>query len=182
MRFKFFRFLFGTLLVVIFSMIIIGLVFLKPLDNRPYYKSDFFLRTSKAIENNKQFELGLSGDTVKAGWSRASLIPPFGTPIAIDANRQGKFFDGIHDSIFVRSFVFSQGNKKVAYVSVDLLIVPPTVTEILDTLLKSKGYDLQNIYLSATHTHCSIGAWHNSFSDTAQLLGCGRCSLALFWR
>jgi hypothetical protein len=163
MRFKFFRFLFGTLLVVIFSMIIIGLVFLKPLDNRPYYKSDFFLRTSKAIENNKQFELGLSGDTVKAGWSRASLIPPFGTPIAIDANRQGKFFDGIHDSIFVRSFVFSQGNKKVAYVSVDLLIVPPTVTEILDTLLKSKGYDLQNIYLSATHTHCSIGAWHNSF-------------------
>ena len=163
MQSRFLRFLFRFSLVVIFLMIVIGLLFLKPLDNSPYYQSDYFVRTINAIEKNKQFENCESSDTVKAGWSKSSLIPPFGTPIAIDANRNGRFFDGVHDSIYVRSFVFSQANKKIAYVSVDLLIAPPTVTSILDTILRLEGYDLKNIYLSATHTHCGIGAWHNSF-------------------
>ena len=163
MQSRILRTLFNVSIVIILILIVVGIILFKPLDNSPYYNNNYFLKTSKSIEESTQFNANTSNDTVKAGWSKYSLIPPFGTPIAIDANRQGKFFDGIHDSIYVRTFVFSQGSKKIAYVSVDLLIVPPLVTAILDTILSTQGYDLKNIYLSATHTHCSIGGWHNSF-------------------
>ena len=81
-----------------------------------------------------------STDTLMVGWSAVNLRPSFTTPIAIDAERGGKHFEGVHDSIYARAFVFKQRSKKVAYVTADLLIIPPTVTAILDTLLRQKGY------------------------------------------
>ena len=104
-----------------------------------------------------------SSDTIQIGWSSVNLLPPFTTPIAIDAKRRGKHYDGVHDSIYVRAFVFKQGNKKIAYVSADLLIIPPTVTRLFDSILLKEGFDNNNIYYTATHTHTSIGAWHNSY-------------------
>ena len=163
MQLRVIRLIFYTFLVITSVMMVIGFVFFKPLDTKPYYKSDYFLHTYKAIEANTKFDAPISNDTVEAGWAKCSLIPPFATPIAIDANRGGKHFDGIHDSIFVRTFIFRQGKKKIAYVSLDLLIVPPIVTSMMDTLLAKEGFNLQNIYLTATHTHCSIGGWHDSF-------------------
>lgn len=148
-------------LVVIIS--IAGFVLLKPIDKSAYYENKYFYKTTESINNNQAFARENNGDTVRGSWSKVSLIPPFATPIAINANRNGKMFEGIHDSLFVRSFVFQQGKYKVAYVSADLLIIPPIVTTILDTLLLKEGFTLSNIYLSATHTHTGIGAWHNSF-------------------
>jgi len=163
MQLRVIRLIFYTFLVITSMMMVIGFVFFKPLDTKPYYKSDYFIRTYKAIESNTKFDELVAKDTIEAGWAKCSLLPPFGTPIAIDANRGGKYFDGVHDSIYVRTFVFKQGKKKIAYVSLDLLIVPPIVTSMMDTLLAKQGFSLQNIYLTATHTHCSIGAWHDSF-------------------
>jgi hypothetical protein len=100
--------------------------------------------------------------TFFAGWSKQNLLPPFSTPIAIDAARDGKHFESIRDSIYVCSFVFKLGKTKVAYVSADLLIIPPNVVEIVDSLLYNQGFSKENIYYTATHTHSSIGAWHNS--------------------
>jgi hypothetical protein len=157
---KFFKWF--TISLVI-SVLVIAFVFLKPLDKSPYYENKYFYKTTESINNNPTFDRKNNNDTIRGSWAKVSLIPPFKTPIAIDANRKGKPFDGIHDSLYVRTFVFSQGKYKVAYVIADLLIIPPSVTNILDTLLKKEGYSLQNIYLSATHTHTGIGAWHNSF-------------------
>lgn len=148
-------------LVVIIS--IAGFVLLKPIDKSAYYENKYFYKTTESINNNQAFARENNGDTVRGSWSKVSLIPPFATPIAINANRNGKMFEGIHDSLFVRSFVFQQGKYKVAYVSADLLIIPPIVTTILDTLLLKEGFTLSNIYLAASHTHTGIGAWHNSF-------------------
>lgn len=151
--------------VIAITLLIVGLGFilLKPLDKSAYYENRYYYKTTESINNNSSFLRPSSGDTVRGSWSKVSIIPPFKTPIAIDANRKGKMFDGIHDSLFVRSFVFKQGNYKAAYVSIDLLILPPSVSTILDTLLRKEGFNLSNIYLSSTHTHTGIGAWHNSF-------------------
>ena len=160
---KFLRYLLRTLLGIFAILIIAAFACFKPLNTIPYQQCNFYKREmdtlaalSPAAINNPQSEL-------LVGWSRVNLLPLFTTPIAIDAHRGGKHFEGVHDSIYVRAFVFKQGNKKIAYISADLLIIPPIVTDLFDTLLAKEGFDTKNIYFTATHTHTSIGAWHDSY-------------------
>lgn len=135
---------------------------LKRINKEDYRKAAFYKHELVALELIPPSPVS-PPDSVQIGWSSVNLLPPFSTPIAIDAKRGGKHFDGVHDSIYVRAFVFKQGNQKIAYVSADLLIIPPTVTHLFDSVLKKQGFDNSNIYFTATHTHTSIGAWHNSY-------------------
>lgn len=133
------------------------------LDNTHYTQTGFYNRELREIESaalltNNQLPSG----NVECGWSKVNLLPPFTTPIAIDANRGGKHFQGVHDSVYVRAFVFKQGTTKIAYISADLLIIPPTVSGMFDTILRAEGFNAQNIFFTATHTHTSIGGWYNS--------------------
>lgn len=159
---KIFRF-FAWITALLFVLTLMAaIVCFKWVDKTPYQQTGFYKKELKAIEgiparNNSQ------GDTIQAGWSSVNLQPPFTTPIAIDAKRGGKHFDGVHDSVYVRAFVFKQGTKKIAYVSADLLIIPPTVTGLFDSVLVKAGFDTSNIFFTATHTHTSIGGWHNSY-------------------
>ena len=142
-------------------LFIVGAICFKPLDTKPYGQTEFYKKELEAIEEigNQKSEIG----NIEVGWSRINLLPPFTTPIAIDAHRGGKHFEGMHDSIYVRAFVFKQGEKKIAYISADLLIIPPSVTKLFDTILQKQGFDQSNIFFTATHTHTSIGAWYDSY-------------------
>ena len=141
-------------------LITVAVICFKLLDTQPYGETAFYKSELDAIEH---IEDKAEHDTVEAGWSKVNLLPPFTTPIAIDAHRGGRHFEGVHDSIYVRAFVFKSGSKKIAYVSADLLIIPPLVTKMFDSLLINQGYTTQNIFFTATHAHSSIGAWHNSY-------------------
>jgi len=154
-----------TLATLALLIVVIAMACFKPADTTPYNEEDFYKLQMDAADSAAIQLLNISAtDTVfKAGWSRINLLPPFTTPIAIDAHRGGKHYTGVHDSIYVRAFVFKMGNRKVAYISADLLITPPTVRNIFNTLLHKQGFDNRNIYYTATHTHTSIGAWYNSY-------------------
>lgn len=148
--------------VLFLLVVILHIVCFKSLDKTPYQQTGFYEKQIAAI-NNADFKYNLSDKCIEVGWSKINLLPPFTTPIAIDANRGGKHFEGIHDSIYVRAFIFRQQGKKIAFVSADLLIIPPSVTKIFDTLLVKQGFDSKNIFFTATHTHTSLGAWYNSY-------------------
>ncbi|MFN8321638.1 MAG: neutral/alkaline non-lysosomal ceramidase N-terminal domain-containing protein [Chitinophagales bacterium] len=151
------------LAVILFLFVTIAVVCLKPLDTTPYQDTAFYSKEMALLDSLTGAPANAESDSViTVGWSRVNLLPPFSTPIAIDAHRDGKHFEGVHDSIYVRAFVFKQGKKKIAYISADLLIIPPTVTKIFDTILNREGFNQNNIYFTATHTHTSIGAWYNS--------------------
>lgn len=153
-------------LTVVALLLIVAITCFKPLDSTPYKEAAFYkaemamLDSVIGVENNTMHTAVF--DTVSVGWASVNLLPPFTTPIAIDAHRGGKHFEGVHDSIYVRAFVFKQNGQKVAYISADLLIIPPSVTRMFDTLLAKQGYNTSNIYFTATHTHTSIGGWYNS--------------------
>lgn len=157
------RYAFYSFTSLVLLVLVLLFFFFKALDNTRYTQTDFYKQELREIEaavspSNNQPTTG----NLECGWSKVNLLPSFTTPIAIDANRGGKHFSGVHDSIYVRAFVFRQGKNKVAYISADLLIIPPTVTKILDTILQAKGFDTKNIFFTATHTHTSIGGWYNS--------------------
>lgn len=163
---KFLRYFLRTFLAILLFAIIAAIACFKPLDMTPYQQTDFYKRemdTLAALPDFKSTIIHHTSEILEVGWSRVNLLPPFTTPIAIDDHRGGRHFEGVHDSVYVRAFVFKQGGKKIAYISADLLIIPPTVTNIFDTLLTKEGYDTKNIYFTATHTHTSIGAWQDSY-------------------
>ena len=161
-----FRGFIKVMCVLLAVVLVAAFCCLKRINKTPYQQTSFYKKELEALKNVPANYTAVSADTVKIGWSRVNLLPPFTTPIAIDAKRGGKHFDGVHDSIYVRAFVFKQGDQKVAYVSADLLIIPPTVTHLFGSILKSQGFDNNNIYFTATHTHTSIGGWHDSYVGT----------------
>ena len=97
------------------------------------------------------------GDTIKVGWSKVSLIPNFLSPMAGYGARKGANYEGVNDSIWVKAVVFDNGINRSAYVSLDLLIVPPN----LDYNKISEGINIEseNILFTASHTHSSIGGY-----------------------
>jgi neutral ceramidase len=96
------------------------------------------------------------GRIFKAGWAKSNITPDDPLPIASYGLR--KNFVAVHDSLWVRTFVFDNGHSKVAIVTLDLLIFPPEVTAVLMNRLP-QGFTSQNVYLSATHTHNGAGGW-----------------------
>jgi hypothetical protein len=150
-----------SFVVLLLIVVVIASVCFKPLDETPYTDAAFYKEELSII--NRLEKNHFSDDTLEAGWAKVNLLPAFSTPIAIDAKRGGKHFEGVRDSVFVRAFVFKQGDKKVAFISADLLIIPPSVTRLFQEKMKAGGFDNNNIFFTATHTHTGIGAWQNSY-------------------
>jgi len=95
----------------------------------------------------------------EVGFSKVNLTPPFRTATAGYGKRLGKDYSAVHDSIYVRTMVIDNGAERVALVSLDLLLIPPEVTALLEVELPAIGFSLDNTYLGAIHSHNSIGNW-----------------------
>jgi hypothetical protein len=139
-----------TGLLIVFVLATITTTYQSSLEDSAQYQQT--LQRANAVNKMP------NGDTVRVGWAQVSLEPPYPTPIAIDAHRDG-VYEQVLDSVFAKAIVFDNGVTKAAMVTVDLLIFPPSVTAVLNDSLAGTGFGLQNVYLSATHTHSSIGAW-----------------------
>lgn len=126
------------------------------LDTTPYQQTAYYQQTKNKIT---AFQPVTSTDTLRIGWAKVNITPDRQVPMAGYGKRKGKKFEQVHDSVWVRAFVFQSGNQKAAWVTADLLIMPMSVTARLREILADKGYNLKNLLLTATHTHYSIGGW-----------------------
>ncbi|PSR53274.1 hypothetical protein AHMF7605_06885 [Adhaeribacter arboris] len=147
-----------------FPLFIIGLLLscqsciTQKLDTTPYPTTQYYQQSKKRIAELPLISSS-SNDTIQVGWFKINMTPPKPVPMAGYGKRKGKKYEQVHDSVWVRAFVFRKGNYKAAWVTADLLIMPMRITERLQQLLVNKGYTLNNIYLTATHTHYSFGGW-----------------------
>jgi len=150
--------------VGVFLLLIAALV--APLD-RTVRRENLYAAMKEAIDSLHNPESAHRGFSV--GYAKEKLTPSHATSTAGYAKRRGKLFESVHDSIYVRTLVIENGGQRVAIVSADLLIIPPTVTAVLERELPEIGFTLANTYLGAIHTHNSIGNWGNG--ATALLYG-----------
>ena len=109
------------------------------------------------LDSLGDINLKLDGDSLKIGWAKSSLIPSFKTPLAGYGERNGKINIGVEDSIWVRTIVLDNGINRAAYVSLDLLIPPPNLN--LYDILKGTDLKKSEIFLTASHSHSSIGGY-----------------------
>lgn len=154
---KLLRFLFISLLVLMGLMIVIIAISVAPVDRTVDFTvlTDTMTRRIAAVD-----EVSIpSSKGFHIGFAKENITPSHPVATAGYSKRRGKVYESVHDSIYVRTIVVDNGVKRVAIVSAELLILPPTVTELLEKELKEIGFSLENTYLGATHSHNSIGSW-----------------------
>jgi neutral ceramidase len=90
------------------------------------------------------------------------LTPDFPLPLAGYGNRKGKLVTTVHDDVFVKAVAIRVGDRVGIMFGCDALIVPREVADEAASLLSrywTNTPSRRQLYLSATHTHCSIGGW-----------------------
>ena len=152
------RILFTTLAVILLILVFFVIFAVAPVDRTPLREFDAYHEMLESLDSLKvKFPPPVRGFSV--GYGKVNLTPPFPTSTAGYLKRKAMPFTSVHDSIYVRALVIENGGQRVAIVSADLLIIPPTVTRVLDDKLAGSGFSLDNVYLGATHSHNSIGNW-----------------------
>ncbi len=129
------------------------------IDRTPYEESNFYRRMADRIDSLQNSLIPTVPDSVSIGWSKVPLVPDTNLPLAGYGARDPMEMQGIHDSTFIRTIVLTNGNSKAAIVSADLLIIHPEVRLALANVIEDSDWTLDEIFLTATHTHSGIGAW-----------------------
>ncbi|MBA3231260.1 MAG: neutral/alkaline non-lysosomal ceramidase N-terminal domain-containing protein [Acidobacteria bacterium] len=88
-----------------------------------------------------------------AGFGKASITPPAGTPLAgyaarVDPSR------GVHDDLYARALVLDDGRRPLVLVSVDVLALSADlVRRLRDGIRRRTGVTADGVMIAATHTH-----------------------------
>ena len=100
----------------------------------------------------------VSAAALKAGAEVMDITPttfPMNMPGGFNANQATK----AHDPLTARALVLDDGKTKVAWVVIDHLSVPRKVTaEAKEIASKATGIPVENMLVSATHTHTGVSA------------------------
>jgi len=144
-------------------------------DHTSYFDSAYFKNTSARLDSLKKTTL-IVNDSLQAGFAKVSITPNLNSstdnvskgefrnvPLAGFGARKGKAATGIHDSIFIKAVALKVNHQTVILVGADLLIMPPNIIDSVTYLLSQKGIRREQLYISATHTHSSLGGWGPGF-------------------
>ena len=97
--------------------------------------------------------LAALGENFSAGTAKVKITPEKPIPMAGYRSRSEPF-KGVHDDLFARAVVFSDGSNKAAIISADVIWFPEAAWEkITEGILKETGIQREYVMLGATHTH-----------------------------
>ncbi|MBV6647334.1 MAG: neutral/alkaline non-lysosomal ceramidase N-terminal domain-containing protein [Cyclobacteriaceae bacterium] len=149
----------GLLATIIFSIVLL----LTWVDRKPYQQKKFYRKTMTALDSLQSAYHPSLPDSLRVGWAKVSITPSRKRPLAGYGARDPKTFQHIHDSIFVKAVVFENASNKAAIIAADLLIIHPEVTQAVHHVLKEAGWEQDEVFFTATHSHSSLGAWAPGF-------------------
>ncbi|MSU63008.1 MAG: hypothetical protein EXS31_11550 [Pedosphaera sp.] len=160
----------ATVLAVLLGMLV--LVSLDLVDHRPYLRESYYAETMARLRASGATKVLVRGE-LSAGFGKAKLTPTVNAPADIPEKgafrslplagygyRKGKPAVGTHDDLFVKAVALKVDDRIGVMVGADALIIPPEVTALaMQRLQKEAGLSREQLYLSATHTHSSLGGW-----------------------
>jgi hypothetical protein len=158
----------GLLLVSFISVILC----VDGVDTRPYFRQTYYANTVARLRAQQQTNQIVWGE-LTAGFGRARLTPTVNVPqdapaeghfrslsLAGYGNRHGKPATGVHDDLYVKAVALRVRDHLGIMVGADALIIPREVEEqAMRRLERESGLRREQVYLSATHTHSSLGGW-----------------------
>jgi neutral ceramidase len=143
--------------VAVIVSILVSLV--GTIDRTPLHDQEFYQEMTQTL-NNLQPTIHKPSKRLYAGWGKISITPDHPMPMA--GYRVRPTFEAVHDSLYARIIGINNGSVSCYFISLDLLLFPPTIKEILQKKLVKEFSEEPFLYLSATHTHNGVGGWHNS--------------------
>lgn len=95
---------------------------------------------------------------LSAGVARIDLTPPLDlkAPLGGYGERMNRPAEGVHDRIFAKALVLSDGRQKFVIITADMLGFPPPVKPELVKRLSSDGWTAEQIMLLPSHSHTAI--------------------------
>jgi len=155
------------------AIIVAALVLcLDTVDYRPYFREGYYTETKTRFDASVRTNNVIRGE-LAAGFGRALLTPTLNSPqddpahgqfkalpLAGYGNRKGRSATGVHDDVYVKAVALRVEDRVGVMLGADALIIPPEVTAMAARRLEQEpGLRREQIYLSATHTHSSLGGW-----------------------
>ena len=148
------------------------LLSLDGVDHHPYFREPYYAETVARLRAGVETNTVARG-ALEAGFGRALLTPTVNAaqdepaqgrfrslPLAGYGDRRGKPATGVHDDLCVKAVALRVGSHLGVMLGADALIIPPEVTDAAVGRLEQEfKLSRVQIYLSATHTHCSLGGW-----------------------
>lgn len=128
-----------------------------PIDFTPLRDQPFYPVMMNRVQDFQPTEY-LSGGELKVGWSKFSIVPDH--PMQMAGYKPRAEFESVRDSLYMTILSIDNGGTTAYFVSVDLLIFPPTLKEKINERIGSDWSGF--IYYSASHTHTSVGGWDPS--------------------
>ena len=165
-----------VMVALVAAVVVLLMVCLDGVDTRTYLHEPYYAETTARLRAIAATNAVSHGE-LAAGFGRAKLTPTVNAPQDIPAegkfhslplagygNRHGKPAEGVHDDLYVKAVALKVGDQLGVMVGADALIIPPEVTAMaMQRLQKEAGLSRKQIYLSATHTHSSLGGWGQGF-------------------
>jgi hypothetical protein len=85
------------------------------------------------------------------GFARENITPPAGMRLC--GTFEERLAEGVHDSLYVRAFVFSQGKTKFAIAGCDLAMVFPEICDSVRARVKYLGLSTDHVLIHGSETH-----------------------------
>ena len=105
-----------------------------------------------------------SGAELRAGAAKTDITPPLGGRMYGYGARGANTSSGVHDPLYAKAMVLTDGKTKLAVVTLDLGSIDATNTAAVRDLL-SKATDIDHVLLIASHTH-SAPSFNEQFPST----------------
>ena len=96
--------------------------------------------------------------SVEAGVARVNLTPPLEMKAALGGygERMSKPAVGVHDAVWAKAVVLTQGGRKFALVTADVLGFPPLFKAAVMERLTPDGWGSDQVLLLPSHSHTSL--------------------------
>jgi len=110
------------------------------------------------LATNTSFPCRATAAELRGNAARVDLTPPeqMHAPLGGYGERMNAPAQGVHDRIFGKALVITDGSKKFALVTADMLGFPPPFKQAVVDRLSDQGWTSDNIMLLASHSHTSI--------------------------
>lgn len=115
---------------------------------------------------------GIAHASLKVGFAVQDVTPPIGVPLAgygggnrrkFDLKKEHQYADwmapskGVMDPIRAKTMVLTKGGRNLVFISLDLIAVTGDFKRDLIKQIEHLGFDQNNVFMSATHTHSGPG-------------------------
>jgi neutral ceramidase len=126
-----------------------------------YLDADYYHAALEAVEKAAaENTFSDAPDRLQAGWAVRDITPEPGVPMGgYGARPNGKKSAGVHDPLYVKALVLSDGADAIAITGADMLQTLPNLTALVEERVANAVPVAANrIFYHTSHTHCGPGA------------------------